>query len=146
MPQPKRRKYNDEEMNAPSTKRTRYEYDRDFYSLPEYSKPIYHHRYDLRSIEQRKPVGYYSQSSQVKTTQMCTRSSNQSTIPLVTRNAHSYSISTLVPRCSNSSTTSGQKGKQATRKKAVEPPPSTSLVNLRPRRKRKITQDEEDVS
>ncbi len=146
MSQRKRRNYEDEELSAPSTKRTRYEYDRDFYSLPQYSKPIYHHRYDLRSIEQRKPVGYYSQSSQsVKTTQMCTRSSNQSTIPLVTRNAHSYSLSTIVPRCSNSSTASVQKGKQQALKKKVEAPPSTSLANLRPRRKRKITQDE-DVS
>lgn len=145
MSQRKRRSYKDEESSAPSTKRARYEFDRDFYSLPQYSKPIYHHRYDLRSIEQRKPVGYYSQSAQ--TAKMCTRSSNQPSNPLLKRNAHSYSLSTLVARCSNSSTASVQRGKVATRKKAVEAPPNTSLANLRPRRKRKITaQDEEDVS
>ncbi len=154
MAERKRRDFKEDDSSAPSTKRTRYDYDRDFYSLPQYNKPIYHHRYDLRSIEHRKPVDYYSsQSSEVKTKitatttkQMCTRSSTQSTHPLVTRNAHSYSINALATRCSNSSTASGQRRKRPALKKEVgNAAPTTSLANLRPRRKRKITQDE-DVS
>ncbi|XP_064382463.1 dual specificity protein kinase CLK2-like isoform X2 [Halichondria panicea] len=71
---------------------------------------------------------------------MCTRSSTQSMLPLETRNAHSYSINALATRCSNSSTASGQRRKRPAVGNAA---PSASLVNLRPRRKRKITQDED---
>ena len=158
MAQRKKRDYKEDEidLNAPSTKRTRYDYERDFYSLPQYNKPMNHHRYYLRSYEHRKPVDYcnFSQSSKVKSTQSkptpqaCAHITNQTSHPIVTRNAHSYSLNAaLATRCSNSSTASGRRRlkQQALKKELVAEVSNAPLVNLRPRRKRKITQDE-DVS
>lgn len=157
MAQRKRRNKGDAiDSSAPSTKRSRYNFDRDFYSLPQCNRPVYHPRYDLRAIEHRKPLENYTQSSQVTTRSSktknppkpCTHITHQPSHPLVTRNAHSYSINALKTRCSNSSTTSGQRGKQqALMTEVGNEVASSSLVNLRPRRKRKITQEElEDVS
>jgi len=123
-------------------KKARYEHERDFYSLPQFTKPIYQHRYELRST---KPIDY-SQSSRV-------RSSNQAKpvadirkpYQIVTRNAHSYSINALTARCSNSSTVSARNKKQSLSSKATKIPPSKQAI-MRPRRKRKITQDEDIVS
>ena len=158
MAQRKKRSYKEDETDssAQTTKRTRYDYDRDFYSLPQFNKPMNHHRYYLRSYEHRKPVDYcnFSQSSKVSstqtkhTTQACSHITNQTSYPVITRNAHSYSINAaLATRCSNSSTASGRRRpkQQTLKKELVTEVSNAPLVNLRPRRKRKITQDE-DVS
>ena len=157
MAERRRKRKFDEETVTSNTKRPRYDYNRDFYSLPQYDKPIYQHKYDLRSFEHRKPVDYYScsQSSHTQSTRtkpqslVCTHITNQTLHPFVGRSAHSYSINALNTRFSNSSTGSGQKCKQQTLRKDTlatrkEPQPPIASVT-RPRRKRKITQ-EEDVS
>ena len=132
----RRQRTKDEDIHAPSAKRARYDHERDFYSLPQYNKPSYHHRYELRST---KPIDY-CQSSRVKSSSNAKPSTE---IPkpyqIVTRNAHSYSINALTTRCSNSSTASARNKVTMT----TEIPPSKQM---RPRRKRKITQDEDFVS
>lgn len=159
MSQRRKRKY-DEESVSSSTKRPRYDYNRDFYSLPQYDKPTYHHKYDLRSCEHRKPVDYYSysQSSRSQATartkpegRVCAHITSQNVHSYNGRNAHSYSINALNTRYSNSSASSSHKCKQQqvlrndskllTAKLDHLPPPSVT----RPRRKRNITR-EEDVS
>lgn len=135
--------------DAASTKRTQYElqHGRDYFSLPQYDKPVCQHKYHLRSFEHRKPVNYYSITHSSLTANSFvslpnrnhTAATNPNSVNDVRRNAHSYSINGHTKRFSNSSSVSS-------RKRKLEVLKNDTVAAVVKKRKQVSKEQQEDVS